>query len=94
MDMWDTPKKKMFGGLCFLIYGNMAGGVVGDDLMVRVGPDAYEEALDHPNYRVMDFTGKPTKGFVFVDQDGLESDEDLQVWLEKGCDFAASLPPK
>lgn len=87
-------EKKMFGGLCFMLYGNMAAGVAGDDLMVRVGKNGYEDALNEPHCREMDITGKPLTGLVFIDPEGIEDDEDLRRWLDKGCAFAASLPPK
>lgn len=87
-------ERKMFGGLAFLIEGNMCCGIVGQDLMVRVGPDAYTEALDHPHAREMDFTGRPLTGFVFVEPGGLVSDSDFRAWVEQGVRFARSLPPK
>jgi TfoX/Sxy family transcriptional regulator of competence genes len=87
-------EKKMFGGLGFILDGNMCCGIVGDDLMVRVGPEAHDEALALPHARPMDFTGRPMKGFLYVGPDGVESDEDLAAWIGRGVDFAASLPPK
>ena len=87
-------EKKMFGGLAFMLHGNMCVGVSGDDLMVRVGPDAYAEALAQPHAREMDFTGKPLRGFVYVDPLGFESDEDLAAWIERGARFVRSLPAK
>lgn len=89
-----VAEKKMFGGLCFLLNGNMACGVTGDELMVRVGPAGYAEALAQPHAREMDFTGRALKGFVYVTPEGLEDDGDLTGWLARGRDFAASLPPK
>ena len=93
----ETPgfaEKKMFGGLCFLVHGNMACGVTGEELMVRVGPAGYGEALAQPHAREMDFTGRALKGFVFVAPEGLQDDGDLTAWVGRGRDFAASLPPK
>ena len=87
-------EKRMFGGLAFLVNGNMAVGVVGDELMVRVGPDRYEEALRAPHARPMDFTKRPMRGFVFVGAAGFEEDEELHRWIERGVRFAASLPRK
>jgi hypothetical protein len=84
----------MFGGLCFLLSGNMSFGIVGSELMVRVGPDAYPEALTMPNAREMDFTGRSMRGMVYVSEDGISEDEGLEKWLERGMAFAASLPPK
>lgn len=89
-----VTERKMFGGICFMAYGNMVGGIIGDDLMVRVGKDGYEAALARPHCRKMDLTGKALTGLVFVDADGIEDDDDLLDWLDKGYDFAASLPPK
>ncbi|MEN8160320.1 MAG: TfoX/Sxy family protein [Myxococcota bacterium] len=85
-------EKRMFGGLCFLVGGNMAVGIVKDELMVRVGPDAYEEALAQPFARPMDFTKRPMKGFVYVGTQGFEEDTDLARWVGRGVGFAASLP--
>jgi TfoX/Sxy family transcriptional regulator of competence genes len=90
----DVAEKRMFGGLAFLLGGNMCVGVVGDDLMVRVGPGAYEEALRQPHARKMDFTGRPMKGLLFVAADGLLEDADLRLWVERGVRFAGALPPK
>jgi TfoX/Sxy family transcriptional regulator of competence genes len=90
----DVTERKMFGGLAFLIAGNMCVGVVGDELMVRVGPDAYDESLRQPHARKMDFTGKPMKGFVYVTAEGVEADRELRRWIERGTRFAASLPAK
>lgn len=90
----DLTEKRMFGGLCLLINGNMACGITGEDLMVRVGPDDYEEALAEIYSRPMDFTGKPLRGFVYVDPEGFEADVDLEEWVLRGVLFAESLPPK
>ena len=84
----------MFGGLCFLLNGNMSYGIVGSELMVRVGQAAYEEALDRPHAREMDFTGRSMRGMVFVTEDGVSEDDDLRSWLQRGIDFAGSLPAK
>jgi len=90
----DMSERKMFGGLCFLRSGNMCFGIVGSELMVRVGPDAYDDALALPNAREMDFTGRSMRGLVYVGEDGISEDGDLAAWLARGLDFAASLPPK
>ena len=74
---------------------NGSGEAVGDsELMVRVGPQAYEEAVRQPHARKMDFTGRPMKGFVYVASDGFESDADLHGWIDRGVRFAGSLPTK
>ncbi len=93
-DRPGVSEKKMFGGLAFLLRGHLCVGVVGDELMVRVGPEAYDEALRLPHARAMDFTGRPMKGFVFVGSRGFESDRDLRRWLTRGVRFAAALPVK
>jgi TfoX/Sxy family transcriptional regulator of competence genes len=90
----DVSEKRMFGGIAFLIGGNMCAGVVGGELMVRVGADAYEDALSQPGARPMDFTGRPMKGFVYVSGDGVAEDDALAAWLGRGLAFARSLPPK
>ena len=84
----------MFGGICFLLYGNMACGVLGDNLIVRVGPANYEKALEKPHTGIFDFTGRPMKGWVVVNREGLESDHELHIWVREGEGFALSLPPK
>lgn len=93
-DMPGYSEKKMFGGICFLINGNMMGGVLHDMLMVRVGKERYEEALDMPYCREMDFTGRPLRGLVIIEPEGIESEEDFLHWVTMGQDYAGSLPPK
>ena len=93
----DEPgivEKKMFGGVSFTVSGNMACGIVGDELMVRVGPANYDDALSRPHARPMDFTGRPMRGLVYVARPGFESDPDLTAWVEYGASFARGLPPK
>ena len=87
-------EKKMFGGLAFLVKGHMACGVLGDDLMVRVGPDGYEAALRRDGARPMDFTGRPMKGMVYVGARGYRRAPSLRAWVEQGVSYARSLPPK
>ncbi len=89
-----VAEKKMFGGVAFMVGGNMACGVTSDELMVRVGPDNYEDALSRPHARPMDFTGRPMRGMVYVTRRGFESDQDLAAWVESGASFARSLPAK
>lgn len=93
-DELGLSERKMFGGLCFLLYGNMCFGIVGSELMVRVGPDAYDAALVLPDAREMDFTGRSMRGMVYVGEGGLAEDDLLSAWLERGLAFAGSLPPK
>jgi TfoX/Sxy family transcriptional regulator of competence genes len=87
-------EKKMFGGLAFLLYGNMCFGVLKDDLMVRVGAERHDKAVALPHARPMDFTGHPMKGFIYVDANGWSKDATLKRWLEMGLDYASSLPRK
>lgn len=90
----DLTERKMFGGIAFMISGNMAVGVIGDDLMVRLDPADAEKALSESHARPMDFTGRPMKGMIYVDPTGTDADADLTAWVDAGADFAASLPPK
>jgi len=90
----DLSERKMFGGLAFLVGGNMCVGVVGEELMVRVGPKQHASALRSPHARPMDFTGRPMQGFVFVACEGFEADDDLHRWVTRGLAFASSLPAK
>lgn len=84
----------MFGGICFMVCGHMSCGTVKDELVVRVGPDAYEDALGRPHARPMDFTNRPLRGFVFVAKEGIANQRSLAVWVGRGVAFAESLPPK
>jgi TfoX/Sxy family transcriptional regulator of competence genes len=90
----DVSERRMFGGLAFMLRGDMCVGVVGEELMVRVGPDGYERALREPHARQMDFTGRAMRGFVYVGADGLASDSELCGWVQRGVGFASSLPAK
>ncbi|WP_369959963.1 TfoX/Sxy family protein [Pseudomonas benzenivorans] len=73
----DITERKMFGGMAFMVRGHMCVGILGDVLMARVGPGAYEQALALPHVRPMDFTGRPMRGYVFVDPPGIAEDADL-----------------
>lgn len=87
-------EKKMFGGVGFLLGGNMCVGVWKEFLIVRTGPKGYEDALDQPHVRKFDITGKVMTGWVMVEPGGLESDEDLKAWVKLAARFAGSLPEK
>jgi TfoX/Sxy family transcriptional regulator of competence genes len=89
-----TSERKMFGGLAFLVNGNLCCGILGDRLMVRVGPDAHAAALALPHSKPMDFTGRPMKGMVYVEPAGIATDAALSDWARRGVAFAASLPAK
>ncbi|UCC51246.1 MAG: TfoX/Sxy family protein [Anaerolineaceae bacterium] len=95
--MIDEPglvEKKMFGGVGFMLDGNMACGVNKEDLIVRVGPENYDQAVIQPHTRPFDITGRPMKGWVMVAPAGVTADEDLQAWVNRGINFARTLPPK
>ena len=87
-------EKRMFGGIAFLLNGNMCVGVHKDALIVRLAPDATEAALRRPHARVFDLTGKPMKGWVLVAPDGIKTAASLKKWVAQGVDYAGSLPPK
>lgn len=89
-----ASEKKMFGGIAYMLNGHMCCGIVKDTLMVRVGPGAYEDALKEKHVKPMDFTGKPMKGYVYVEPQGIESDDDLKSWTDRGIKFVKTLPPK
>ena len=90
----DVAERKMFGGLAFLVGGHMACGILGNQLMTRVGPDAYASALELAHAHEMNFTGRPMRGFVVVDAAGLTSRKALSSWIQKSLDFVSALPPK
>jgi TfoX/Sxy family transcriptional regulator of competence genes len=87
-------EKKMFGGLAFMLRGNMCCGVQGTDLMLRVGADGYAAALEEPDARKMDFTGKALSGFIYVDQTLADARERLPLWLDRALEYIATLPSK
>lgn len=90
----DVTERRMFGGLAFMIAGNMLCAVGADHLMVRVGRDRYAAALDQPHAKEMRFTGRSMKGYVTVDPAGYVADEDLQRWVETALSFVTTLPSK
>ena len=87
-------EQKMFGGLCFMLDGNMACGIHGNELIVRVGKENLEDALSRQDSRPFDMTGRPLRGFVYVAAEGLVTDEGLADWGGRGIAYAESLPPK
>ena len=93
-DQPGLAETKMFGGLAFLLDGNMACGVRGHDLIVRVAADAAEAALREPGTRPFDLTGRPMKGWLLVDAGGHAEGDDLRRWVDRGLAYATSLPPK
>jgi TfoX/Sxy family transcriptional regulator of competence genes len=90
----NLVEKKMFGGIGFLVNGNMACGVNKQDLILRLSDADFDKALEQPEVRIFDMTGKPMKGWVLVSGPGYKSDKALKDWIEKGIAFARSLPPK
>ena len=87
-------ERKMFGGIGFMLAGNMATGVINDDLIVRLDPEEYETALDEPGAREFDVTGRPMAGWLLVAPDATREDAGLRRWVGRGAAFALSLPPK
>ena len=92
---WENIKsRKMFGGICCLLSGNMFCGVYKDFLILRLGEKEAREALKKPHVTPFDITGRPMKGWVMVAVKGFEQDRRLEAWLQKARDFARGLPPK
>ena len=92
---WDnTTAKKMFGGVCHLLHGNMVCGVHKDFLILRLGAEAARDALTYPSVKEFDITGRPMKGWVMVAEDGFRTDEELHGWLRKARRFVETLPQK
>jgi hypothetical protein len=89
-----VTEKKMFGGLAFMLNGNMFCGITENSLMARVGPGQYDVSLAKPHVRVMDFTGRIMKGYVYVDPGGIAADRELQYWVELCAEYVLTLPPK
>ncbi len=86
-------ERKMFGGICFMLHGNMCAGVVGERLMLRLGEDRASAALQQPNVTPMDFTGRPMRAMVYVERGGM-TDGAMARWVDQAATFARSLPPK
>lgn len=84
----------MFGGIAFMINGNMAVGVSGDELMVRVGKEAHDMAVGRPGARTFDMGARPMKGWISVTDDGFDSEDDFGYWVDQGVTYAESLPAK
>lgn len=87
-------EKKMFGGVAFLRQGLMFVGVNDTTLMARVGKDNHADSLARPHVRPMDFTGKPMQGYVYVNKEGIQTEEELRFWVDRCERFVATLPPK
>jgi TfoX/Sxy family transcriptional regulator of competence genes len=93
-DRVDVTQRKMFGGLAFMVGGHMACGVVGDELMLRLGEEGADAALGEQHVRPMDFTGRPMRTMVFVEPAGISQEADLGRWINRAVQHAKSLPPK
>ena len=89
-----VKERRMFGGLAFMVNGHMCCGIVGKDLVVRVGADEHAQALAQPHARAMDFTGRAMKGFVYVGPPGSRTTASLRKWIKLSLGFVGSLPPK
>jgi TfoX/Sxy family transcriptional regulator of competence genes len=87
-------EKKMFGGIGFLLNGNLVAGVWKESLIVRLGPDEGEEALTEPHVKEFDITGRAMKGWVLVEPQGVEDDEQLRAWIQRAVKFVGKLPAK
>jgi TfoX/Sxy family transcriptional regulator of competence genes len=90
----EVTEKRMFGGLAFLERGNMVVGVIGEELIVRVGPEATDAALARPGARAFDFSGRPMRGWVTVAGSAVEEDQPLAGWIAEARTFVGTLPPK
>lgn len=90
----NLEKKKMFGGIAYMVKGHMCVGVVNDMLMARVGPDQYSDCLNQKHTQEMTFTGKPLKGMIYVEYEGMASEIQLTKWIEKCLGFVSTLPDK
>jgi TfoX/Sxy family transcriptional regulator of competence genes len=90
----DVAEKRMFGGLVFMVGGNMCCGLTSTDFMVRVGKEKFAEAIAQPHARPMDFTGRPSTQMVYVRAAGLSTRASLAKWVKRGVDFVDTLPAK
>ncbi|PKN58641.1 MAG: RNA methyltransferase [Deltaproteobacteria bacterium HGW-Deltaproteobacteria-14] len=93
-DLGEVVEKKMFGGLAFMIRGNMCCGILREDLMARVGKANHARWLGEPHAREMDFTGRPSPGMLFVGPNGVAEDDALGRWIAACVDACTALPPK
>jgi TfoX/Sxy family transcriptional regulator of competence genes len=89
-----VTEREMFGGIAFMLRGNMVCGVIRDTLMLRLGPELSAAAVQEPHARPMDFTGKPMRSMVLIDPLGVETDDQLAAWIERARAFVGTLPAK
>ena len=90
----DAVERKMFGGVAFMVAGHMCCGIVGERLMIRLSPEDAAEYLGTPNVSAMDFTGKPLRGFLYIEPAGTSSSTSLRTWIARAVHFAESGPHK
>lgn len=93
-DQRGVTEKKMFGGVGFLLHGNMLVGIWHNSLIARLTPSDAEAALREAHIRVFDVTGRPMKGWIMIDPEGLDTDQQLSHWLDLALTFVATLPRK
>ena len=94
LDGLPFVEKKMFGGVGFMLKGNMACGVNKDNLIIRVDPERHSALLKKPHAKPFDLTGKPMKGWLLIEADGFRTEKQLNTWIKEGIEFASTLPPK
>jgi hypothetical protein len=90
----NVEEKKMFGGVSFLLNGNLLIGVWKDSLCVRLGPEQAEKVLTKPHVKEFDITGRPMKGWVLVEPEGVTDDDQLSAWIQRAVKFVGRLPAK
>jgi TfoX N-terminal domain len=90
----EVTERRMFGGIAFMLRGNMAVGVSGEELMVRMEPGDVERAVTAPEVRHFEMSGRATRGFVLVGPEATATDDGLARWVDAGADYAATLAPK
>jgi TfoX/Sxy family transcriptional regulator of competence genes len=88
----DVEEKKMFGGITFMVSGQMCCGVLKDDLVVKTGPEGFDDLVARPHVRPFDFTGRPMVGMVYVASAGVATDAQLHEWIARGLDFVRQHP--
>jgi TfoX/Sxy family transcriptional regulator of competence genes len=86
-DLTSIEEKEMMGGLVFMYNGKMCVGIIKDELMCRIDPAAHEEAVEKTGCRTMDFTKKPMRGYIFIDETGMKTRKELQSWIQMATDF-------
>jgi TfoX/Sxy family transcriptional regulator of competence genes len=89
-----VTERRMFGAVAWMLHGNMACGVIREDLLVRLGPEDTERALAEPHTKPFDMGPRVARGMILVDQAALGADAELASWIDAGAAYAATLPPK